>query len=642
MLELSFAQVKKHMGTTLILDDINFAVYETDKVGIVGANGTGKTTILKMIAGLEPLNKYPGSWSPGYDYGWINRTPGSTVAYLDQIPEYDRHVTVLDVLNMAFEEVFALEEKMRHLEDLMASQEGADLDKTLKTYSRTLELYELKGGYEVKEKLGKVCTGLQLTEDFLNTPFHLLSGGEKTTAVLGKLLIDQPDILLLDEPTNHLDTDAIEWLEGYLSTYKGIVMIVSHDRYFLDQTVTKIIELEDLGAKLYKGNYSSFVEQKEEAMRIQFADFQEQKKQIQAMERKIRQLREWALKADNNKFFQRAASIQIKLNKMKRIERPKFERPNMRLDLSKGSRSGREVIMADQVTKGFEGRMLLNQADLHVQYGERVALVGPNGCGKSTLLKMLLGEQRPDKGSIELGASVKVAYLPQRITFDNEDLTVLECLRDKIIIEEGKGREYLAKYMFYGKQVFTPVKGLSGGERIRLKLALLLYEDVNVLILDEPTNHLDILSIETLESALEDFKGTLFFVSHDRYFIDKMGQRIVAMEDQDLVDHDGNFGQYRATVLARRLAEEEARHAAKEKQARAHRKADVKKKDKEVRIDLEKVEATIEGLEEDLAHLEDQMLTQGDDLTKLNDLFEEKTRMEEALEAAYGQWELAQ
>lgn len=649
MLELSFRQVMKHMGTALLLDNINFSVYENDKVGVVGANGTGKSTVLKLIAGIEPLNRYPGSWSPGYDYGWIKRTPGSTVAYLDQIPEYDRDITVLDVLNTAFEEVFELEKQMRALEVQMGTAEGASLDKLLKEYGRITDLFELKGGYEVKEKLSKVCTGLQLDESFLQTPFHLLSGGEKTTAVLGKLLIDQPDILLLDEPTNHLDTDAVEWLEEYLQGYKGIVMVVSHDRYFLDKVTNKTIELEDLGAKVYDGNYSSFVKQKNEALRVQQMHYEEQKKEVQAMERKVRQLREWALKADNNKFFQRAASIQNKLDRMKRVEKPKFERPNMRLDLTVNQRSGREAVIATNLIKRYDGRTLIDHANLLVHYGERIALVGPNGCGKSTVLKMLLGDIKPDDGHIQLGASTRVAYLPQKITFDNEECSVLECFRDQIIIEEGKGREYLAKYMFYGKRVFTPVKGLSGGERIRLKLAILLYEDVNLLVLDEPTNHLDIASIETLEQALEDFKGTLLYVSHDRYFIDKISDRIVAIEDRTFTVYEGKYDMYRQAIKDKRAQvqnaeNKEVQSAPSQKHNRDKSVPSNMKKQEEKRIsaeEVEKLEKRIEALEAELVAVEKDMLICGHDLGKLRDLHEKHLGLQEELKQKWQVWEAA-
>jgi ATPase subunit of ABC transporter with duplicated ATPase domains len=545
MFELSFNNVMKHMGTNLILENLNFQIYAGERVGIVGANGCGKTTILKLIAGLEPLNLYPGSWSKGYDFGMINMPKGLIVAYLDQIPKYVSGLKVKDVLNRAFQAVFSLENKLRLLEHQMETADPQLLENLLKQYGIATQSFELSGGYDIQEKFNKICSGLKFDQSFLDQDYDQLSGGEKTRVELGKLLMDRPDILLLDEPTNHLDLESIEWLESYLSQYSGILIIVSHDRYFLDTVVTKIIEIEDKTAQTFKGNYSSYVSQKEEQMRIQFEDFKEQQKQVQNLENKAKSLREWALKADNNKFFRRAASIQIKLDKMARIEKPIFERRNMHLNLKATQRSGNETIKISGVSKAFEGRQLLKEVDLLVAYQERVALLGSNGSGKTTLLKMLLGELAPDSGTAVLGANVKCAYLQQSVSFKNEDYSVLDCFRDDLLITEGKAREYLAKYMFFGKSVFTKVSGLSGGERVRLKLALLLYEDVNLLILDEPTNHLDIDSIEAFEEALECFKGTILFISHDRYFVNKISQRIVAIEDSRLMDYLGNYSHYK-------------------------------------------------------------------------------------------------
>lgn len=551
MFELSLNQVMKYVGTTLLLTDVNISIYSGERVGIVGANGSGKSTILKLIAGLEPLNVYPGSWSKGYDFGWISRPKEATIAYLNQIPSYPAGATVSDVLHLAFAEVLEIEQKMRVLEDEMhqaSTLEGSALETLLKKYDHLMRLFEVKGGYEMQEKYSKICTGLKLEEDFLEKPFEKLSGGEKTTVELGKLLMDRPDILLLDEPTNHLDTDAIEWLETYLRGYNGIIVVVSHDRYFLDSVVNKIVEIEDLGTQTFNGNYSCYVQQKEEQLRVQQDQHREQQKQIVKMENQVKTLRDWALRADNNKFFKRAASIQIKLDKIDRIQRPVFERPNMKLHFKCNERTGNKTITAHQVSKQIEDKILFDNANLSVSYGERVALIGPNGCGKSTFVKMLLGEVTADSGILALGENAKVAYLPQEITFNNEDMTVIDCFRDDVIILEGKAREYLAKFMFFGKRAYTKVACLSGGERIRLKLAKLLYEEVNVLILDEPTNHLDIDSIETLEEALEDFKGTILFISHDRYFISKVGTRVVAHEKGQLVSYEGDYVAYKEAL----------------------------------------------------------------------------------------------
>lgn len=549
MLELKLHGVKKFMEATLVVNNITFEAYEGDKIGVVGANGSGKSTILKLIAGIEKMHYYPGypqTSSPGYDEGLINLPRGATKAYLEQSPVFPKGLKVIDVLNLAFEEIVTIENQMRELEDQLKTLEDKVLENALNKYSDLVQLFEVKGGYEREEKLSKVCTGLNFTDSFLDKDFDLLSGGEKTTVVLGKLLIHNPDILLLDEPTNHLDMDSIEWLEGYLKSYKGIVIIVSHDRYFLDHVVNKIVEIEDMKSITYKGNYSSFVSQKEENMRIQYEHFREQQKKITNMEKQVTSLRDWAMRADNSKFFRRAASIQKKLDKIDRIDRPVFERRNMRLDFKEGQRSGNETIKAIRVSKRYQDKIILKDAELIIHYGERVGLVGPNGSGKTTFLKMLLGEEQPDQGVVELGANVMAAYLPQNISFKDEELTVLETFREDISILEGKAREYLAKFMFYKKSPFKKVKHLSGGERIRLKLAMLLFQDLNLLILDEPTNHLDIDSIETLEEALDDFKGTIFFISHDRYFINNIAERVIALEEYGFKSYQGNYDYYKS------------------------------------------------------------------------------------------------
>ncbi|TDL77970.1 ribosomal protection-like ABC-F family protein [Peribacillus frigoritolerans] len=628
MFELTLQGVKKYMEATLVLRDISFEVYAGDKVGIVGANGSGKSTVLKLIAGLEKMHYYPGypqTSSPGYDEGLIHRPSGATMAYLEQMPSFPEGLKVIDVLNMAFEDVHAIEKQMRDLEEQMQTLTDTALEKALMKYSELVQMYEGEGGYEIQEKLGKVCTGLKFNDAFLNQDFDLLSGGEKTTVMLGKLLVHDPDILLLDEPTNHLDMDSLEWLEGYLKGYKGIVIIVSHDRYFLDHVVTKIVEIEDMESITYKGNYSSFVSQKKENMRIQFEHFREQQKKINSMESTVKDLRDWAIRADNNKFFKRAASIQKKLAKMERIDKPVFERRNMRLNFKQAERSGNETIKAAGLSKSYADKVLFKDAELMIRYGERVGLIGGNGSGKTTFLKMLLGEEQPDAGTVEAGANVMAAYLPQKITFKNEDQTVLECFREDISIPEGKAREYLAKFMFYKNTVFKKVKHLSGGERIRLKLGMLLFQDVNLLILDEPTNHLDIDSIETLEEALEEFAGTIFFISHDRYFINKISQRIVALEDCAFKSYLGNYDEYKREK-AKQIAEPQM---VKSKRQRVETVTDENLKAKAL--------AKIERLEKELGALEAAM-TDELEYEELSSMYELKVIMSKQLDEALEEW----
>ncbi|MEW8995820.1 ribosomal protection-like ABC-F family protein [Clostridium sp.] len=654
MFELTLDGLKKYMDATLVLKNISFQVYAGEKVGIVGVNGSGKSTILKLIAGVLPMNYcigYPGATSPGYDEGFICKPREATCAYLEQIPKYEDGIKVIDVLKLAFEEVYSIENKMRELEEKMKFLEDDNLEKALKQYSQLVELYEAKGGYNTEEKLSKICTGLKLDESFLNKEFNLLSGGEKTTVVLGKLLIDNPDILLLDEPTNHLDMESIEWLEAYLKSYNGIVIIVSHDRYFLDNVVTKIIEIEDMESKTYKGNYSDFAKQKEENMLEQFHQYKEQQKEIKNIQNSIKELRDWAARVDNNKFFKRAASLQKKLDKMKssdiesnkyyrtrgqyvRTEKPKFERKNMKLNFKESERSGNETIKAEGLSKSFEDKVILKDVDLLINFGERTALIGPNGSGKTTFLKMLLDEEQPDSGVVELGANVMAAYLPQKITFKNEELTVLECFREDISILEGKAREYLSKFMFYGNSVFKKVRHLSGGERIRLKLGKLLYEDVNLLILDEPTNHLDIDSIETFEEALEDFKGTIFFISHDRYFINKISERVIAIEDNGFKSYPGNYDYYKNVKEQLKLQEIKEPMVKPEKIKKPKNIDESKKKESE----KAKIERIIEGLENEINDIDLAMTDDKLGYEELNKLYCKKDDLSKELDGVLELW----
>jgi ATP-binding cassette, subfamily F, member 3 len=654
MFELSLNGVKKYMDATLVLKNITFQVYSGEKVGIVGVNGSGKTTILKLIAGIEPFNYWPGypqTSSPGYDEGWVSKPREATCAYLEQIPTYPDGSKVIDILNLAFKEIHDLENEMRKFEDKMKTLADTALEKALQQYSDLVQLYEVKGGYDIEEKLSKVCTGLKFDDSFLNKDFSLLSGGEKTTVVLGKLLIDNPDILLLDEPTNHLDMESIEWLEGYLKAYKGIIIIVSHDRYFLDNVVTKIVEIEDMEAITYKGNYSSYVNQKEENMLEEFHEYKEQQKQIKTIEKTIKELRDWATRVDNNKFFKRAASLQKKLDKMKgsdtesnkyyrsrgqyvRTDKPVFEKQNMKLTFKAAQRSGNETIKAIGLFKSFEDKVIFKDADLMINFGDRAALIGPNGSGKTTFLKLLLGEEQPEAGVVELGASVIAAYLPQQITFRDEELTVLECFREDISILEGKAREYLSKYMFYGSSVFKKVKHLSGGEKIRLKLGKLLYEDVNLLILDEPTNHLDIDSIETFEEALEEFKGTIFFISHDRYFINKIGERVIAIEDYAFKSYPGNYDYYKS------VKDEQSLQKPKELVEKTEKVKKPKDIDESKKKEAEKAKALIkiESLENQIEEIDLAMADIALGYEELNKLFCRKEDLGKELEVVMELW----
>lgn len=620
MIELSLNGVIKYFGANLILSNITFEMHQGERVGLVGRNGSGKSTVLKLISGLEPIDK-----------GNMAIRKGAKVGYLEQIPNYKDEYTASKVLNLAFKDLIDIEENMISLEKKMRDLDKEELDKTLKLYSNMQQQYEVMGGYEKEEKLNKICNGLKFTNEFLNKKFSLLSGGEKTTVMLGKILLENPDILLLDEPTNHLDMDSLDWLESYLKEYRGTVLIVSHDRYFLDSIVSKIVEIENLESKTYIGNYSNFMRQKEENVKLELEVYKEQQKKVGSMENSIKTLRDWANRSGNEKFFRRAASMQKRLDKMEKVDRPNTQKQNMKLNLINSERSGGEVVKLEEAYKSFDDKILFDNADLLVTYGERVALIGPNGSGKSTIMKILLGEESINKGKVELGTNVKVAYLPQNITFKDETQTVLQYFREDIDILEGKAREYLSKFMFFGESVFKKVKNLSGGEKTRLKLSKLLYKDINLLILDEPTNHLDIDSIETLEEALTDFKGTIFFISHDRYFINTICDRIVALENKKLISYMGNYNYYKV----KRAELKERQEEIKEKKPKKIREInDIKKRE----IETKKIEKKINKLEQAMAELDIKINSLDSDYIELSKCTSQKETIENELEALMEEW----
>lgn len=614
MLELTMYNVMKHYGENFILNNASFMAYEGERIGIVGANGCGKSTILKLLAGIETKDIDYRKICEGRSR--ITYPKGTSIAYLDQLPSYPESSTVHDILNLAFQELDGIEEQLKLIESKMENLNEEELEIVLKQYSQLQQEFDTKGGYTRNEILSKVCTGLKFDNIFLQKEFNILSGGEKTTVNLGKILLENPDILLLDEPTNHLDMEAVEWLEKHIKSYKGIIIIVSHDRYFLDNAVTKIVEVENRQCQTYKGNYSDYVKQKEENMLLQYENYKEQNKKINSMESAIKDLRDWAQRADNNKFFRRAVSMQRKLDKMERIDKPRFERQNIKISFKDTDRSGFEVIKINGLSKRFGNKVIFENANLYITLGERVAIIGPNGSGKTTFLKMLLGETDVDNGKTLIGSNAKTAYLPQIIAFNNEEDTVVECFRENRVISEGKAREYLAKLMFFGRDSYKKVTQLSGGERVRLKLGMLLFDEINLLILDEPTNHLDIDSIENLEEALEEFQGTILFISHDRYLINKVCRRLVAIEDHKLINYEGNYDFYKNKKNVRQLLIDEPQTIQKLKVQKDISVVEKRKNE----VDLSKLESNIKDIEDEMKEIEKIMagpLINHDELNKL-------------------------
>lgn len=626
MIELALNKLQKYYGATMVLEDITCEVQTGEKVGIVGCNGCGKSTLLKIIMGIE-----------GYESGMLSIRKGASLGYLEQMPDYPENYKVKDVLNTAFEKVDSVYKQLRKLESELSMAGEENSQRLLKKYSEVQVLYESLGGYEKEEKLSKVCTGLKITDGFRERMFSKLSGGEKTTVILGKILLQKPDILLLDEPSNHLDLEAMEWLENYLKEYNGVVIIVSHDRYFLDNVATKIIEIEDMVSKSYYGNYTAYVNEKEKQLQLQLDAFEDQQKKIKAMEKTIAQLRDWASRGDNNKFIRRAVSMEKRLEKMKKVDKPTLERPKMNLNLSLGDRSGNDVIVVDGLSKSFGDKEILLDAHLLVRYGERTALIGSNGSGKSTLIKILIGEDSDYSGKAQLGSSIKVGYLPQQVIFNDEEFTVLECFRENKSILEGKAREYLSKFMFYGESVFKKVKNLSGGERSRLKLALLTYEDINLLILDEPTNHFDIDSIEAMEETLKEFEGTIFFVSHDRYFINVLSKRVVELKNGVLDSYDGNYEYYKSKRVQNTEESKTEDKIIKKTIKNSAEKNDTAKK-KINPYAISRLEEQIAELEKTLSGIDAEMAINASNYEKLNELYLIKSQIQKELDEALDKW----
>ncbi|MED1266403.1 ABC-F type ribosomal protection protein [Bacillus mycoides] len=609
----SVNNVKKSFGGNIIFENISLEIKNGERIGLVGRNGSGKTTIFQLLTGIE-----------GLDAGAIHVKKGTRIGLVAQIPKFNNEMNVYDVLSSAFKKEKELEIEMHALEKNMAEeQEASALQKLMERYGVIQERYAFLGGYEIEANIMKVANGLQVTELFPRS-FMELSGGEQTKVSLAYMLLQKPDLLLLDEPTNHLDLFAVEWLEQFLKEYTGTVMVISHDRYFLDEVVTKIFDLEDGEIHVYHTNYSQFVEEKEERLLQEFQAYQEQQKKIKKMKEAIKRLREWANQANppNEGLHKRARNMERALERIEKLKRPILDRKQMGLQFEGQERSGKDVVVMKEVSKGFDERSLFEKVNLHIRFQERAAIVGRNGTGKTTLLKLLLKEMQQDAGEIRIGSSVKIGYLSQH-AYGNMKNNVLEAFRDCVAVTEGEARHILARFLFYGPAVFKKVTQLSGGEKMRLRLAQLMYQDVNFLILDEPTNHLDIESREVLEEALEQYNGTILAVSHDRYFLNKLFEKTYWIDEHKLFEFAGNY------AWARQKWEERIeKQVVKQKQQQQENKAlEVMPIKKKKSRDLEAVENELMHIEEDIYALECKMENVVD-VEMLEQLYEEKTKKE--------------
>ena len=600
-----------------ILDGLTFQVDSGERVGLLGKNGCGKTTLLRILTGQLD-----------WDEGEVVLAPDKRVGLISQIPVYPAGYTVEDVLDTAFRPLREMEEEM---EQLAARMERGEDPALLRRYDQLTAAFEAGGGYDTDTRKNKVCSGLQIGPGMREQLFDRLSGGEKTRVNLGRLILEDTDILLLDEPTNHLDLKATEWLEEYLDKFKGTVLAVSHDRWFLDRVVDRVIEIQEGKAEFYSGNYSFYVVEKERRYQERLKQYEKEQAKIQQLEKAAEQLRIWAY-SGNDKIFKRAQSMEKRIERMRTTDRPTRER---KMEVRFGEREfrGDEVLTIKGLSKSFGQRALFSGVDLEVVGGERIALLGDNGTGKSTLIKILMGEEGPDEGKIRMGPTVKIGYLPQIIHFDHPERSLLDTMLYELDCTAQTARNRLASFKFRGEDVFKPVSALSGGEQSRLRLCMLMDEKINLLILDEPTNHLDIQSREWIEEAVEEYEGNLLFVSHDRYFIDRFATRVWVLEDGQVTDFRGSYGEYRAARERKQAQAVPAPAAAPaEKKEKPRRPGGTKNLEKEVAA----AERAVAKAEEQMYELGLQIEEAAADYLKLQELYEQREALEEEILKLYG------
>ena len=603
-----------------ILDGLTLQIDTGERVGILGRNGAGKTTFFKILTG-----------ELDYDSGEVFVAPGKRLGLISQIPVYPPEYTVEDVLRTAFSRMERLKGEMDALAEKMAA--GDSSAATLKRYGDLSARFEGLGGWDTDTAVSKVANGLTIDDSMRSRLFSELSGGEKTRVNLGRLILEDTDILLLDEPTNHLDLQATVWLEEYISKFRGTVLTISHDRYFLDRTVTRIIEIADGKAAFYSGNYSFYAVEKERRYQERMKQYLKEQAKIRQLEKAADQMHLWAFMG-NDALHKRAFSMEKRIERMRTTEKP-TKAKKMNAQFASREFRGDEVLQLRGLTKSFGDRTLFSDIYLRVEPGERIALLGENGTGKTTLLNMIVGSERPDSGSIRLGPSVVTAYLPQIIRFAHPERSLLDTmLYEKKGMTAQSARNRLAQYQFQGEDVFKSVSSLSGGELSRLRLCMLMDEQTSFLILDEPTNHLDIAAREWVEEAVEAFDGTLLFVSHDRYFINRFATRIWEFSGGTVTDYPMGFTQYQSV----KTQEKQEPPAPREKKADT-RPAKGNRSQQAARRQLTICENTIAKLESEIADLDGQMQQVGRDPDKLAEVYAKKLETENTLQEQMARWE---
>ena len=631
---LNATNISKSFGSNEIIKDANFLVNEHEKVAIVGVNGAGKTTLLKILTGEEHA-----------DSGNVILAKDAKLGYLRQINNVDSTLSIIDELYTVIEHILNMEKRMLEMQEQMQHLSGEELEALYSSYTALTHSYELMDGYAAKSKVIGILKGLGFDENDFERKINTLSGGQKTRVFLAKLLLEEPDIILLDEPTNHLDLRSIEWLESYLLNYKGAVIIVSHDRYFLDKIVSKVIDIENAEVQMYSGNYSDFSAKKQMLLDAKMKEYLNQQQEIKHQEAVITKLKQF----NREKSIKRAESRQKQLEKIDRVEAPVTHIENMKLSLDISKESGKDVLTVHDLSKSFDEKHLFSNITFEIKRGERVAIIGDNGTGKTTLLKIINGLLSPDTGEVIYGSNVSIAYYDQEHQVLHMDKTLFDEISDTYPdMNNTQIRNILAAFLFTGEDVFKKIGDLSGGERGRVSLVKLMLSKANFLLLDEPTNHLDILSKDVLESALNSFPGTICYVSHDRYFINKTATRILDLTGNRLLNYIGNYDYYiekreavegAANLSVNNIEEKPAEVSDSKQEWIENKNAQAQKK--KITNALNKCEKEIEKIEEKLGLIDEEFANPeiSSNVGKLMELQKEKTALEEKLEKLMNEWE---
>lgn len=633
---LSCQGISKSFGEKVILEDASFHIEEREKAALIGNNGAGKTTLLRII--MEEIHA---------DAGQVVLAKDKRIGYLAQYQYVQGHLSVYEELLSTKQYIIDMEERLRAMEVQMKNASGEELDRLMNSYTRLTHEFELENGYAYKSELMGVLNGLGFTEEDFTKQVATLSGGQKTRVALGKLLISKPDILLLDEPTNHLDMESIAWLETYLLNYPGAVFIVSHDRYFLDKVVTKVIEIDAGQVRMYAGNYSAYAEKKAQLRDAQYKAYLNQQREIKHQEAVIVKLKSF----NREKSIKRAESREKMLNKIQRIDKPVEVQSQMRLSLEPRVVSGNDVLTVEDLAKSFPQQKLFSNISFHIKRGERVALIGNNGTGKTTMLKILNGLLDADAGSFSLGAKVQIGYYDQEHHVLHAEKTIFEEISDTYpTLTETQIRNMLAAFLFTGDDVFKVISSLSGGERGRVSLAKLMLSEANFLILDEPTNHLDIASKEILEEALNSYTGTVLYVSHDRYFINQTATRILDLTNQSVVNYIGDYDYYlekkeelteKYAPTAQEATEETKEETPSEGKLTWQQQKEEQARKRKQENELKKVEKRIEELETRDKEIDDTLVLPDvcTNVGRCAELSREKDKIQAELEELYEKWE---